>query len=124
VAIPKTTFLDIGLFSKNTSLIIAFLSGGVDIEASTCSDMVFNQAKIDIPEDIPKVISITSFPIETKIISALSDYASIVLTISGKPYFFLHGGISCDFETIYSSIYTIDLSEYNFFRLNQRNMVE
>jgi hypothetical protein len=48
-----------------------------------------------------------------------NDYASIILTISGKLYYITHGGFNCASQNIFSDIFAIDLMGLQYFSFHQ-----
>jgi hypothetical protein len=52
---------------------------------------------------------------------SIVDYASILLEINKEQYYFIHGGFSETFSTVYSSAFVIDFNNQYFEVLEARN---
>jgi hypothetical protein len=55
----------------------------------------------------------------TGIDSPLSDYAALLLTEDDKYFYLIHGGMSCDYQTIYADLFVIDILANEYIKLSQ-----
>jgi hypothetical protein len=120
----QNSHLNIASYLRKNNLFVTFFSGGGNIFELECPDMTFYTLKIDTSiVDNLIIVSMTSVPMISDISHSVSDYASIVLDINGEPYFLIHGGISCDYQEIYSDLFAIRMLEYQYFSLKQNKSI-
>jgi hypothetical protein len=91
---------------------ILYYSGGGDVGNAVCgdifmNDLIFNGIRIDLHEKY----SLLMHPIQ--------DYAAFLKEVEGRFYYFLHGGLSCDYETIYSDLISIDIESKKYSLISQ-----
>jgi hypothetical protein len=112
IIIEPNSFVHPIAVKKNNSISLKYFSGAGDLKKSTCGDVLFHSVEINSTEEKPFIHSKTSFFLgQGSERCSVGDYASVLASFGGKYYYIIHGGISCDLETIYSRIIFIDISE-------------
>jgi hypothetical protein len=103
---------------------LIYFSGGGNLQEHKCDDMMLNILRINGYESTsPIVTNFSQISFKSQILVTLNDYASIVLTIGQDQYFLIHGGLSCDCQTVYSILFAVRLTDYTFIFFHQNNPV-
>lgn len=108
-------------FIENNLLHINYYSGSGSLQNGTCGDPYLHELIIDISSQ--RLLEHKIFELEYSEIGGLRSYASILISIKNTQYYLIHGGLSCDLQTVFSKIFLIDLSTKTYILPNQsRNM--
>lgn len=97
---------------------IVFFSGGRYFGKGLCGDSFLHD--MVIKSDNGKFnLTILPFYSISEVKSPLHDYAAILVKDNLKYYYIIHGGISCDYQTIYSDFFAINLFDKVYIKLAQ-----
>lgn len=119
VLFEQNSFLDIASHKDQNKTIITYFSGGGDIQQDDCIDMTLYYMNITgISEGNPSVKSLTSIAMK-EYLQPRNDYASVVLIISGTPFFIIHGGMNCECQDTFSDLFAINLIENQYISIFQ-----
>jgi hypothetical protein len=124
ISLSQNSFLDIAVRNQNESILLIYFSGGGNLQEHKCEAMMLNILKIDGYKNFsPIVNSVSQISLASQIFDTLNDYASIVLSIGQNQYFLIHGGLSCDCQTVYSTLFAVQLSDYRVINLQQNSPI-
>jgi len=103
---------------------IIYFSGGGNAAKGTCGDIFLHDIilKQELHSDIP--ITSETFLYQRYLVSGapkypISDYAAALHITNDYIFYIIHGGISCDYKTIYSDLFCIDVKGRNYITIEQ-----
>jgi hypothetical protein len=53
----------------------------------------------------------------------LNNYAATLITDNVKYFYLIHGGVSCDYKTIYSDLFAIDIAYKQYIKVSHTNII-
>jgi hypothetical protein len=106
---------------------ITYFSGGAYLSKGTCGDIflhdivvteIISKDKQSTFDRLYQVHQISEIPKHS-----LSEYASTMLDFDGNLLYLIHGGVSCDYQTVYSDLFAIDISAKRYIKFSQMNHI-
>jgi hypothetical protein len=122
----QNSFFTPAIYQDQTTNTTHFLyfSGGGNIYLANCADRFVNDISISIVPDTQQIkYGFSTYRSITPANFATSDYASILIMVDGSFYYFIHGGISCNLQTIFSQALMISLDKLQYGHLLQQNQI-
>jgi hypothetical protein len=101
---------------------IIYFSGGQIIGKGICGDIFLHDMIISEENGKLNLNVLPPFKLP-EINYPLNDYAASLITSDGKYFYLIHGGISCDYQTIYSDLFAIDIKSKEYIRLQQNEEI-
>jgi hypothetical protein len=121
--ISPITYID-----QNSQQHLAFFSGSGDLSKGTCGDIFVHDIVItsilDGTIDENEVVYHDQYLLLNGPSYPLSNYAASLMTFGSSFFYLIHGGISCDYITIYSNIFAIDVLNKKYIQLKQKTAIQ
>lgn len=108
-------------YLNNGDTVIVYFSGAGNIERSTIGDVLITE--IVIPGNPLKSISINNKIVKTTNLRPVSRYASRLVIMNDSYFLVIHGGLSSDYQTVYSHIFSLDVLDGKYQLLKQTNRI-
>lgn len=121
---PNYNFYPVTYKDDDNKQHIIYFSGGGNAAKGTCGDIFLHDIilKQELHSDIP--ITSETFLYQRYLVSGapkypISDYAAALHITNDYIFYIIHGGISCDYKTIYSDLFCIDVKGRNYITIEQ-----
>jgi hypothetical protein len=122
--IQNSFFTPVTYMDEEEETHLIYFSGGGSVEKAVCGDVFVNDILItdlfrEYDDNLNSDKLVSKYILAERRNFPLSDYAATLLK-SGETHFYLiHGGISCDYETIYSEMFLIDIVKGEYIEVLQ-----
>ena len=120
--INNSFFTPVAFKDKLQQQHIIYFSGGQIIGKGICGDIFLHDMIISEENGKLNLNVLPPFKLP-EINYPLNDYAASLITSDGKYFYLIHGGISCDYQTIYSDLFAIDIKSKEYIRLQQNEEI-
>lgn len=104
-------------YKKDQDTVIAYFSGAGNIEHATIGDSLITE--ILIPKDLSRPASLNYIKIQSPHIRPISHYASKLFQENNNTFLIIHGGLSSDYKTINSDVFSVQISDGKYQLLTQ-----
>jgi hypothetical protein len=117
--IKQNSYFNAASYNKENKTIVIYFSGSGNIPRSTIGDMFLTEISIPNDEDQLHLTSVRYIPVHSASIRPISQYASHMFEANGLNYLVFHGGISSDYKVVFSTIFSISLTNGQYETLSQ-----
>jgi hypothetical protein len=114
---------------RNNEYHLIYFSGGGIMSKGLCGDIFLHDIVVtELVKTNGTTKNLASYS-EQYVLSGspsypISDSASFLISIEDKSFYIIHGGISCDYLQVFSTIYAVDLVSLIYSVIPQRNGIE